>query len=453
MGSPCNTFANEPPGSSVAGFGPQNSQLKTPSLAVCSTYPQFWGSISGPHVYKDQGSQFETRYCTGIEDGCSSSGNPRRNSEFDPRGYVYMVRVGPDAVGQNIDLQVFDPAYIPAGQLCAGPTPGNTSLTNNFNPYVTDGVARYATGTAGNFCVGDEASLASRYGSTANPTDTSFALRAPVDTLNPFQAPPVAGCTKQFPGFSEGDVTRANLKKKSGENAAVNDKMARLFRQWVTLCSFTPSAAGDYYLQVRTNVPLGGVEDSTTGVYLGNPQVTAQTGDNTSVTGNGINNFALRAVSGAPAGAVSVASWEKMRIFANADSATTTFNLVRVLPSAQGKTLVVTFFDVGEGASNGSVKFFPPTDSNLNGTTITNCKATGPTTGTLTGCQITGINSNSYNGKLQTIRVPIPSTYSCTTTSSGGCWWRVQVKFGSGNVRDSTTWTARISGEPVRLIE
>jgi len=53
---------------------------------------------------------------------------------------------------------------------------------------------------------------------------------------------------------------------------------------------------------------------------------------------------------------------------------------------------------------------------------------------------------------LQTIRVPISGTYSCTTTSQGGCWWRVEVKFGSGDVNDATTWTARIAGEPVRLI-
>ncbi len=37
-----------------------------------------------------------------------------------------------------------------------------------------------------------------------------------------------------------------------------------MFHHWVNLCSFTPAQAGDYYLQVRTNVPLN------TGSYDGN---------------------------------------------------------------------------------------------------------------------------------------------------------------------------------------
>ena len=73
-----------------------------------------------------------------------------------------------------------------------------------------------------------------------------------------------------------------------------------MFHQWVALCTFTPSQAGDYYLQVRTNVALGGTRGRP-GRLKGNPTVYNQTGDDTSVHGSGNNRFALR-VKGAPRG-------------------------------------------------------------------------------------------------------------------------------------------------------
>jgi hypothetical protein len=50
--------------------------------------------------------------------------------------------------------------------------------------------------------------------------------------------------------------------------------------------------------------------------------------------------------------------------------------------------------------------------------------------------------------------VPIPSTYTCHFNGTGGCWFRLNVTFGGGaDVNDTTTWTAYVSGDPVRLIE
>ena len=190
----------------------------------------------------------------------------------------------------------------------------------------------------------------------------------------------------------------------------------------------------------------------STGAVAGNANVVNQAGDDTAVKGNGTNQFAFRAISSAVAGSVSVSPWERMRIYANADSAETEFNLVRVAPAAANKTLVLSFFDVGEGASSGSVTILQPADSNLPGS-IAGCKGTGVTNGNLSNCSITGISSSNYNGQLQEIRIPIPNTYTCQVTSQGGCWFRARVSFGSGDVHDATTWTARIVGEPVRLIE
>lgn len=443
MGSPCNAFANVPAGTTV--IGPVASGILVPSPAQCPVEPDFWGAISGPDVYKDEGSEFEARYCKGGEVACTAG----RNDEFDARGYIYLVRIAPSAVGSSVTLQIYDPAFAGTGLRCASEPSGSTTLGANYNDYTpTDAATRYDR-SPNSFCAGDDGSNTSSYSGSEVATVTSFGLRSPVDTLDPYTAPPMSGCVKQYPGYLPGTYSRDSLKKGV---AAYNDKFSRVFHQWSTLCTFTPSAAGDYYLQVRTNVALAGTE--VNGVYQGNMNVFNQVGDNPAVRGTGKNHFALRAITSAPAGGVSVAAYERMRIYANATGAETEFNLLRVPPAAAAKTLLITFFDVGEGAgSGGTVKVIKPGDSNLP-TDIVGCTGEGVKTGGLTGCAVTGITSTGYNGKLQSISVPIPNTYTCTVASAGGCWFRVRVTFGSGNaVNDSTTWTAKIVGEPVRLIE
>ncbi len=461
MGSPCNAFGNEAPGSS--SNGPTGSVIKVPAPATCPVNPQFWGAIAGPDVDKNQGAQFETRYCGGGEDNCSGSSN----IEFDPKGFFYLVRVAPSGVGQSVQLQVYDPAYVTTSSRCTSEpynSPGSTTSPpsgwgSTWNPRATDAKQRYwRTGTTwggysntskpNEFCTGDDPNT-NLYTGSENAGVTSFALRRPIDTLVPWQALPEPGCVRQYPGYVANDVSLEALKDGDSDYDA---NLAAVFHQWVNLCTFTPTQAGDYYLQVRNNVSLGGSADGNGG-YSGNSRVYSQQTDDPLVRGTGTNNFGLRAVTSAPAGGISVAAYEKMRIFANADSATTEFNLVRVPPAAANKSLVISFFDVGEGASSGTVTIVKPVDSVNLPTNLAGCVGTGVRNGALTNCQITGISPSSFNGKYQEIRVPIPSNYSCTVASQGGCWFRVQVSFGSGQVTDATTWTARIDGEPVRLIE
>jgi hypothetical protein len=441
MGSPCNTFGNEPAGTS--GAGPVGSQLGIPTGgAQCSATPKFWANVHGPNVFKVDGDQLMTRFCSGSEDGCSGS----TNGDFRSQGYFYIVRIGPGAVGQPVTLQVYDPAYAFTGQQCQ--TRPGTVTSNNANPYATsDAITRYQTGgTPSAFCNGD-----SRYsGSIPNaevPTVTSFGLRSPIDTFVPSLAPPMSSCVKQYPGYGSSAVTVPALTQ---GNASYNQRLAAVFHQWVPLCTFTPTRAGDYYLQVRTNVALKTSNPDSRGGYDGNMAVFTQTGDDTSVRGNGGNTFAIRAISVA-AGSVSVAGWDRMSIWMNSNAVTSTFNLVRVVPAAASKTLSFEFYDAGDAASGGTIKVLPPLETSL---TLKDCVGAGRSAGPLTNCQVSGVSaSNGWNGRSQTINVPIPSTYTCNAASAGGCWFRVQVSFGAGAVHDITTWTARIDGDPVRLIE
>jgi hypothetical protein len=330
-----------------------------------------------------------------------------------------------------------------------------------MSPYVpSDGVSRYAL-TPGDFCTGDT------LGGGTDPITTSYALRAPTDTYQPKNGAPVAGCEQQYPGYLQSTATpnaisTGTLAKflalssdtskpdPTKPNSKYNTQIASVFHQWVALCTFHPTAVGDYYLQIRTDVKLGGVQDPVTGIYTNNPNVTSQTGDDTSVHGNGNNRFSLRA-KGPGAAGVSISGYQHMSIYANYTGANTFFNMVRVIPAAATKTLKIVFFDVGDAASAGTIQVLPPTDSNLGGT-VTGCTGAGVANGALPSCKLTNVSSATYNGKQQVITVPIPSTYTCNATLPGGCWYRLLVSF-PGGVTDTTTWSASIDGDPIRLIK
>ena len=124
------------------------------------------------------------------------------------------------------------------------------------------------------------------------------------------------------------------------------------------LCTFTPTQAGDYYLQIRTNVALGGTADGEGG-YKGNPKVYSQTGDDTTVDGSGNNRFAIRATGSAARRRSRSRATRHMSIYANYNGANTTFNLVRVIPAAATKTLNIGFYDVGDATNPGTVQVLP----------------------------------------------------------------------------------------------
>jgi Flp pilus assembly protein TadG len=451
MGSPCNTFGNEPPGTGTSDqHGPSTEQIVAPSGgAVCSNTPQLWGAIAGPETPKGNGDEVMTRTCNSGNSGCSGT----TNDEFDPQGYFYVVRVASAAVGQPVTLQVYDPAWVENGDTCETAPTG--TMKNNMNAYTTaDGKQRYSK-TANEFCSGDVNN------GTANVSGitTSYDLRKPSDTYNPKEATAITSpmCVRQYPPYyaaasgkktgSFVGVSNATLDKTNG---SYQDNLAKVYHQWVKLCTFTPTAAGDYYLQVRTNVKLGGTPDGEGG-YQGNSNVYNQTGDDTSVTGSGNNRFAIRAVGNAR-GSVSIAGFQAMSIYANYSGATSTFNLVRVIPAAATKTLNIGFYDVGDASSAGTVQVLPPLDSNI-GSSLSSCTGAGVVTGSVSSCKLTNVSSGSgWNGKYENLKIAIPSTYTCDSADAGGCWFRLVVSFPDG-VSDTTTWTASIDGDPIRLIK
>ena len=472
MGSPCNTFGNEPPSTSTTVL-PTGSALPTTPFPNCSTTPQFWATVEGPATNKLNGDRYGNRTCTTGVINCSGT----TNSEYKEEGYFFAIHVEPAAVGTKLDIQLYDPAFTQTGKNCESLTTSNA--WNRMNTYTqTDGIARYKPGTSSSqpvpatFCNGDY------LGSTAAPT-TTYLVREQVDTADPRTAPVVAGCTKQFRGTLTTPTTALHqwtTEFGTTRQTAYNPELSRVFHQWVSLCDnggFTPTRAGDYYLQVRTNVTFGGTQlpnvnpsgtTLTSVVSKDNPAADDPTGNAPTGAAGGVgnNSFAIRAVPAVDAmrSQVAVAGYYRMPIFQNQDGGTGTFNLIRALPPTKGQYIAFDFFDVADcsGTCQGTVQVIKPVDATgsfTSGPNFLPCRA-ALNNGAYTNaanCQVT-VQNSTHNGQLQHMIVPIPPDYTCNPTTLGGCWFSVKVTFTTGgSLSDITTWDANIGGDPVRLIE
>jgi Flp pilus assembly protein TadG len=455
MGSPCNVFGNEPP--SAAG-----SALPSPVPANCSATPQFWATMEGPQVDKVQGDRYQTEPCVTANNTPSSptwSCASAKNSEVKTEGYFWVVHVEQAAVNTPIDVQLYDPAFVLTQKSCSGYTSGlgYPLGTETPNDYTTDGKSRYSSASVGDkYCSGD---YYPGGGSVAQTT--TFTMREQTDTSDPMKAPLISGCTKQFKGFD----TTPNATAITKTNGAYNDQLSQVWHQWVSLCTFTPSRKGDWYLQVRTNVAAGGTAVPNSGsnpsvIYTGNSAAGDAAGNYH--TGFGNNAFSIRAVPNTSSlrSQIAVSGFSRMPIFQNAVGSTATFNLIRALSNTRNQYIAFDFYDAadGSGANGGTVKVLPPIDATgsvTSGSGMAGCKGAlnSGTYSTLTNCSV-AVKPTTHDGQLQHIQVPIPNDYSCADTVLTGCWFRVQVTFSSGtDVSDITTWDANINGDPVRLIE
>ena len=76
MGSPCNTFGNEPAGTPAPDqFA---SQLSVPVGATCTRCPQFWMTRARSQRLQDPGRRVPRAYCESAESGCEAA-SPKKN--------------------------------------------------------------------------------------------------------------------------------------------------------------------------------------------------------------------------------------------------------------------------------------------------------------------------------------------------------------------------------------
>jgi Flp pilus assembly protein TadG len=420
MGSPINQFGNDP---TIAN--PTHGSTR---------FPDFWTNVFGPSSNKSKGDAIQSKLCDGA-DNCSGS-----NSDYDPNGYFYGIDV--QSTASPLTVQAFDPEFAHVGDNCGNNDNGSnlagaSLLPPNFNPKfaVADPATRYSPAANSPYCTGD------MYYSEGNGVVpwTVYRLRAPdLSPGDPTDNPVI--CSIEFPGYM-GDLA-AGLQATAPQPGAPG-LFVSYFRQWYTLCTVNNPVVGTYFLQIETSTKISGAP---------------------APLGGGANRLALRAGLGGnlQTSSVQIYGAGRIGIYANSPAANTTFYLARVLPGAQGRTLVLNFFDVGDAAQAGTLTVLPPPDSNV-GSAFAGCTFTpppgnstgppwGPFQATSSGCTITNVSNATFNGQWIQMRIPIPNDYSCNYADPLGCWLGVNFAFPAA-VQDTTTWSAQLTGDPVRLIQ
>jgi Flp pilus assembly protein TadG len=421
MGSPTSQFGNDP----ESGKSQPDPQ-----------YPGLWASIQGGKTDKVQGDAFAAGVC-GSADNCSGSAN----KDYDPNGYAYTVHV-PDGAGPLV-LQAYDApqvatdqfcdanmnnlgaaAFLPATAIPGYPTPTGVPPSQRYQPGLAATVSRYCTGDGW-------------FNNPRTPVDTTFTTLGPATIPgepSSVKNPPI--CSTTFPGYAGNDLF-TDLQKStpyaqgSSGVAGHPNTLGAIFHAWYPLCQI--SGAGDYFIQVKTN------------------------------GGNGDNAFALRACStnsmGAcnPVSGVGVYGTARMSVYANIGSGSASnFYLARVLPGSEGRSLVLSAYDLADAGAAGRFTITGPNGS------VSGCEytpppgnSTGPPWGSFTpasGCTINGVDNAHYNGQWIQIKIPVPKDYSCDVSDPQDCWFKIAFQFPT-DVHDTTTWMAYLDGDPVRLIQ
>lgn len=382
--------------------------------------PQFWLGVEAPGTDAVQGDRYSPR-CYGravTYDSSCPSNSP--NPEYREEGYFFTLDVRESA--PYIYVQAFDAAF----------RSRSTQQTET-----------------GDYTLG------------AGTWYTNFEILAPDSTpFDPTDNPVLSSGTCGG-GTGEQDYS-ASWSFQSTTN------YSDFINQWRTLCRLeapSPTTNHSHYI-------LRVWSSSTSGV-----------------TGNGVNNYALRAVATTttdldetnyPVDALplasqpSLAAWQNMSIYVNVSSSdSASFFLAQVTPNYANKVLVLELYDSAEGATSLTVN---NPDGVQRGCIWTSRKLadvsgiSGGGNGGVIGAGGDGLTNgdctvttggSKYNGRLLTIKMPIPADYTCddsyrpprvdTTTWQNGCWW--SISYNVDNAHDATTWGAHIEGDPVRLIQ
>lgn len=324
---------------------------------------------------------------------CATPDNPLYVAPTDPNQGYWYVVKVPEGGGGPTTIRVFDASLTP-GSLDAGT--GDSTIVSGSMSFATT----------------------YRVYKQTNPLD--FNARTPVTT----------GTADQNAGSCNWSLQQE----------------ATFRLQWVDLCTIDMDAGESYLVNVRS-ATIAGVSNSA-----------------------GRNSYALEAVTGDGSGVQpALFAYKKMVMYNNVSGGAATFYVAEVRPEYAGKVLVLELYDPGE--SSGDAWLYPMMPSTSTPGAVVSpptsaCSFSSTRTGyprasdlNLGGiCSVRTSNSGAlYNGHWVTIRVTIPTDYTCTEglnpeLEAGSCWWGIRYDFGS-SATDATTWQARVEGNPVHLTQ
>ena len=446
MGSPLASLANDPESAAAP--------------------PQIWLNQSGPGSNKTNGDRFSSGLCTAINSGwmsgCTSNtvaSQTNANLDLSNTGYSYIAHV--DALhGTPLKFQVFDPAFVYTDDTCGtnAPTAAQiTTLKTKFAaaPYNDAKAAQRYDWTSDNYCPGDQTI------NGKSDITTTYIVRAPDTTSQDLTDNP-AICAISFSPYTGSIYNR--LINGSGNVITTNSgglenmPFYKFFRQWTDICSVASPVVGDYVIQVTTTASQSSPNFSTTASLTpgGGGAGSLETRDMSIATG-GHNRYALRTGWGSSMTGTDLGVYGggRLPIYVNQNTSSANFYLARIESQYAGMTMGLTFFDIADTAGTASMQVIPPTEYGSTFPT-SQCKfiLDGATTSVVsnTACQITGLTSSSYDGRNVDLKLTLPTDYTCNDTAANGCWLKVILNF-TGTPADTTTWSAVLQGDPVRLVQ
>ena len=422
MGSPENKLGNDP------ARGDVDAQL--------------WVNVAAPNSTKGSGDRHQAKRCGTSVSGCTNTVLPGiQNDEYAFEGYLFSLKVKNRPSGQPLNVQVYDPAFAYVGDKCEtniATYPTAAQLDQLRTWYGNDAPQRYAGGLT-SWCTGDQ-----DIGGRDNKT--TFIVREPDDSpWDDTNNPIVCSVTMPSWDLSSGDsiYTRLYNERNQTRDGKAPWIFSELFRQNVTICSIPAAQVllGEYILQIRSNATSAAPDEYNSSVNTGgHNRMSIQVGFGASgpTTTNGSN--------------VTINARGRLPIYANANGADTNFFLARILPFDAGRTLRISLYDISDVGDSGTMRIVPPTEfgSNFSGCRFANDINKSMTFNAST-CTLT-VPNGYYNERTVTVDIPIPTNYTCSSSQNSGCWIKVLASF-NGAVQDTTTWSAAILGNPIRLIE
>jgi hypothetical protein len=429
-------------------------------VIATSRHENFWLAISGPCASRENGDYLsavsDANYyfsgggpytqnpgpvgggiswnrCTGADaEGTTINlTDGTTGDSYDPNGYFYAIEVPPSRAGQALRVDVYDAAHCQSSN--AGDSSASTATNRRF-------VTRYR-------------------------------LRAPdPNPYIPEDNPLVSG---QNVSFTSGTT--------DGVCATTSGLTSGGYRNgWRQLVSVASAQAGIYFVQINTEYAAstpGDAFQGTNGFGL-----RARFGSTFTECSADPNETAIYSASCAQVYAV-----DYMGVLANLQGSYPTFFLADIGPEHSGKDMVIGLFDPGEGALRmeildplgRSVDFswevvplygteVTPTGGN-NG--VVDQPGAGPCSLAPPSCSeidVLGLDPqgdnrgwnpqpgpyygsrSKYSARKLQLVVELPENIA--TEYSGRTWWRVRYHAGTAPT-DRTTWSVKVLGDPVRLVD
>jgi hypothetical protein len=208
-------------------------------------------------------------------------------------------------------------------------------------------------------------------------------------------------------------------------------------RRWNSLCTIpTNTLPGRYLLRVSNGGQLTSPEGDGSNQYGVVARYTTSGGDG--LCDGRTDTMCPRVYAN-----------DALSVRAAADTTVASFYLAEIAPEHDGKKMKLELWDPGEGGS--TIEFLKPSGTDGNTWTPATFSWKGNArSGATSGTNVTSVSvaSSRFNGRLIEIEIDLGGY----NPPANNLWWQIRYTF-SGTVTDRTTWSARVVGDPVHLVE